>query len=99
MPAYLELLPYILEDYTDDAFDIPFVDLAQNLALIVGCLIIGFAVSWWKPEFSAKAARIISPITYLILFALDYRVNNCNISLQTESYRVLTRYFGQQDCR
>mgnify|MGYP000372566043 CR=1 FL=1 len=70
MPAYLELLPFIVEEYGTEMFAIPFVDLLYNLALIVGCLIIGFGCSYWKPQLSAKIAKFITPVTYLILAGL-----------------------------
>lgn len=67
MPAYLELLPYILSDYSDELFEIPFIDLVQNLALVIGCLLIGFTAAWFKPEASAKSARIVTPVSYAIV--------------------------------
>ena len=67
MPAYLQLLPYLINDYNPNLFEIPYVELVKNLALIAGCLCLGFIFNWWRPKESAKAARILSPITYAIL--------------------------------
>ena len=70
MPLYLNLLPYILDEYSSDLFYIPFILMIKNLALIVACLSIGFLVSWWKPIFSTKAAKCASPFAILLFIVM-----------------------------
>ena len=78
----MELLPFMVDiGDNEDLFKIPFADIGKNLGYLVGSLLAGMIVSYFKQgniysreatciicnliDLAKKASRIITPIGYL----------------------------------
>ena len=49
MPAFMELLPYVVDlGDNKDLFKIPFASIGENLGIICGALIVGMVLSYFE---------------------------------------------------
>ena len=70
MPLWLLVWPEIAPEDRGDQGDVPFLELLKTLGLLVGPLLLGLLIRYYRPKQSERVARWFSPGSRIKIFKL-----------------------------
>ncbi|EGT48603.1 hypothetical protein CAEBREN_22697 [Caenorhabditis brenneri] len=75
MPAWLYFLghPFLQGFNSDAVIKVPYGKIASNLITLIVPLLVGIAIKKWKPEWAAKARKVMRPfVIFVMIFVVIF---------------------------